>query len=194
MASGVLATLASAATKYSKMSTWEVGQSIFKGDVTGDPFTIWANRRLPYGTLSNRFDDEGLPAQRVALVKDNVLQAFTASQRYADYLALPATGSFGNCEVPAGRMPAAVLLAEPYVEVETFSWFNPNTITGEFATEIRLGYLVDKGRRTPLKGGLLVGNWLSAVADMHWSAETAFYGNYLGPTTGRFNRLKVAGA
>jgi predicted Zn-dependent protease len=194
LAGGVLPTLASAASKYAKLSAWEVGQPIFKRPAAGDAFSAWANRCLPYGVLSNRFDDEGLPAQRVELVKDNVLQTFTASQRYADYLNVPPTGAFGNAEVPPGRMPASALLAEPYVEVETFSWFNPNTITGDFATEIRLGYRVDKGRRTPFRGGLLVGNWLEAVADMHWSAESGFFGNYLGPTTARFNKLKVAGA
>jgi hypothetical protein len=38
-----------------------------------------------------------------------------------------------------------------------------------------------------------VGNYLDALADVRWSAETAFFGNYLGPQTGRFNDLKLAG-
>jgi predicted Zn-dependent protease len=189
----VLRTLASAASKYTKASSWEIGKPVFKGDVKGDPLTLWANRRLPYGQRSNRFDDEGVPAQRVELIKDNVLTAFSASQRYGEYLDIPVTGAFGAPEVPPGKTPASALLEEPYIEVVQFSWFNPNVITGHFATEIRMGYLVENGERTPIKGGQLIGNYLEALADVRWSAETGFFGNYSGPHTARFNNLKLSG-
>lgn len=189
---GVLQTLGSAGSKYAKLSPWEIGKSVFRGEVKGDPLTVWANRRIPFGTSSNRFDGEGLPAQRVELIRENELVTFAASQRYADYLNLPATGAFGGVELPAGHIEASALLAEPYVEIIQFSWFNPDPITGDFASEIRLGYLVDNGVRKPFKGGQLIGNFLDALADVHWSAETGFFGNYLGPHTARFNHLKIA--
>ena len=190
---GVLQSLGSAAMKYSKASTWEVGQSVFRGEVTGDPLTVWANRRIPYGIASNRFDSEGLPAQRVELIHDNKLVTFAANQRYADYLKLAPTGEFGGVELPAGTWETAVLLEEPYVEIALFSWFNPDNITGDFASEIRLGYLVENGIRKPFRGGLLVGNFMDALANVRWSRETAALGHYLGPTTARFSNLKVAG-
>ena len=190
---GVLQTIGSASSKYAKVSPWEIGKSVFRSDVKGDPLTVWANRSIPFGTSSNRFDEEGIPAQRVELIRENKLVAFAASQRYADYLNLPATGAFGGVELPLGRVSASTLLAEPYVEIIQFSWFNPDTITGDFATEIRLGYLVENGIRKPFRGGQLVGNYLDALADVRWSAETGFFGNYLGPHTARFNNLKIAG-
>jgi predicted Zn-dependent protease len=186
--------LTSGSAKFSKITTWEIGQSVFRREVTGDPLTMWANRRLPYGTHANRFDEEGLPAQRIELIKNNQLLRFTASQRYADYLSLSPTGAFGDIEVVAGHIPAAELLAEPHIEIVSFSWFNPSPVTGDFASEIRLGYLVDGGRRTPFRGGMLVGNVFDALANVRWSSETGFYGDYLGPTTARFGQLKVAGA
>jgi PmbA protein len=190
---GVLRTQTSGAAKFSKISRAEIGRSIFRSDVVGDSFTLYANRQLPFGTNTSRFDDEGHPAQRIELVRDNVLVAFTANQRYADYLGIPATGAFGNIELPAGTMPAAELLVAPHVEIASFSWFNPDPITGEFACEIRLGYVVADGRRTPFKGGTLVGNVLDALANVRWSAETDFYGDYQGPTTAHFAHLQVAG-
>jgi PmbA protein len=189
----VIHTLASAAAKYSRLSSWEVGKPVFRTEVLGDPLTVWANRTLPFGIASNRFDAEGLPAQRVQLIRENELGAFTSSQRYADYLQIPATGDFGNIEIPAGTRPAAELLAEPYLEVVQFSWFNPNPITGDFATEIRFGYVVRDGKRTPFKGGQLIGNYMDALANVHWSAEMGFFGAYLGPQAARFNDLKVSG-
>jgi len=189
----IFAALGSAQSKYSQLSHWETGKSIFRSEVTGDPLTLWANRQLPFGIQSDCFDAEGLPAQRVLLIDDNVLANFAASQRYAAYLAVPATGSFGNLEIPAGQTAEADLLTGPYVEVVAFSWFNPNFITGEFATEIRLGYLVDGAQRIPFRGGLLVGNVLDALANVRWSRETGFYGYYQGPRTARFGQLMVAG-
>lgn len=190
---GVLQALGSAESKYAKLSPWEIGKSVFRGDVKGDPLTVWANRCIPFGTNSNRFDDEGLPAQRVPLIRENELVAFAASQRYADYLDLPATGAFGGVELPPGKVTASTLLTEPYVEIIQFSWFNPDSITGDFATEIRLGYLVENGMRKPFRGGQLVGNYLDALADVHWNSETGFFGNYLGPHTARFRDLKIVG-
>lgn len=189
---GVLQTLANAEAKYAKYSSWEIGKSIFRDEVKGDPLTVWANRCIPYGIYSNRFDEEGIPAQRVELIRDNELVAFSASQRYADYLGLPATGEFGGVEVAAGQTQASSLLEEPYVEIIQFSWFNPDPITGDFSSEIRFGYLVQNGVRKPFRGGQLVGNFLQALADVRWSTETGMFGNYLGPHTARFNNLKIS--
>ena len=113
------------------------------------------------------------------LIKENKLVTFQASQRYGEYLGILATGAFGGVELPAGRRDTSSLLEEPYVEVIRFSWFNPDGITGDFATEIRLGYLVDNGVRTPFKGGLLIGNYMDALADVRWSVETGSFGTYL---------------
>lgn len=188
---GVLHVLGSAESKYAKITSWEIGKPVFRSEVTGDPLTLWANRCIPFGTYSSRFDAEGLPAQRLELIRNNELVSFAASQRYADYLNVPATGAFGGVEVAPGSSAASVLLTEPYVEVIQFSWFNPDLITGDFATEIRFGYLVENGVRKPFRGGQLVGNYLDALANVRWSEETAMLGNYLGPHTARFNDLKI---
>ena len=189
---GVIQTRASAASKYSGISQWEPGKSVFRTEVQGDPLSVWANRTVPFGTASNRFDAEGLPARRVEVIRENDLVSLVASQRYADYLNVPATGDFGNIELPPGSTPAAALLTEPYVEVVQFSWFFPNAITGDFATEIRFGYLVQNGIRKPFRGGQLIGNYMDALANVRWSAETGLFGAYLGPELARFNALKVA--
>jgi PmbA protein len=179
--------------KYSSETPWKEGESIFRGEVSGDPFTVWANRQLSYGVPSSAFDDEGIPAQRIALIENNNLKCFIADQRFAHYLDQKPSGAFGSVELPAGSRSDKELQEGMYVEIAEFSWFNPNPITGDFASEIRLGYRVENGERVPFKGGLLVGNLLDALADVHWSKETGFYGNYLGPRGARFNSLQVAG-
>lgn len=188
--SGVFETMASGRARFGKISDWEIGKLILRREVQGDPLNLWATRLLPFGTHAGRFDSEGIPGQRVALIQENRLAAFSAGQRYATYLEVPATGAFGDIELPPGSSPAASLVSDPHVEVAQWSWFSPNPTTGDFAAEIRLGYIVD-GTRRPFTGGLLVGNVLDALADVRWSSETDFYGDFQGPTTGRFASLKV---
>jgi len=189
----VIQTLSSGAMKYSGETPWDIGKSIFRGEVKGDDFQMWANRLLPYGIPSSAFDKEGIPGQRIALIQDNKLASFVSDQRFADYLKMKPSGDFGSVEVPAGKVPQTELQSGSYIEIAEYSWFNPNPVTGDFACEIRLGYNVKEGKRKPFKGGMLVGNLLDALADMRWSKETGFYGNYLGPKAALFNNLKVVG-
>jgi predicted Zn-dependent protease len=190
---GPIQFLGSAANRYAQLTSWEIDKSVLRREGAGDPFTVYASRILPYGIRSSRMDSEGIPGQRVLLVADSVLKAFSAGQRYAEYLALPATGEFGDLEVPPGSTASAELLEGPHIEVAAFSWFNPDSVTGDFATEIRLGYLVENGNRTPFRGGMLIGNFLDALGDARWSRETGFYSEYRGPTAVRLTGLKVAG-
>jgi predicted Zn-dependent protease len=189
--SGPIQTLASGRSRFSKLSHWEPGASVFRGEVAGDPLTVWATRLIPYAEHASRFDDEGLPGQRVLLIEKNIFRTYSAGQRYANYLSVPATGAFGDIEIPAGSTPAADLLGESHVEVVSWSWFSPNPTVGDFAAEVRLGYVVENGQRRPFSGGLLVGNLFDALANVRWSAETGFFGDYLGPTTARFASLQV---
>lgn len=193
LSGSLIQTLSAGEMKYSGETPWKIGKSIFNGDVKGDSFNIWANRQLPYGMHSNAFDAEGIPAQRIALIQENKLEAYITDQRFASYLDIPATGEFGNLELKPGKTSTEELTREPHIEIAEFSWFNPNPVTGDFACEIRLGYVVDGKDRKPFKGGLLLGNLLDALADVTWSSETGFSSNYLGPSAARFNNLQIAG-
>lgn len=187
---GTIQTLASAQARFAKISRWEVGKRALP-EGSGEPLTLFATRLLPYGVHAGRFDHEGLPGRRLELIRDNVLQAYSASQRYATYLGVPATGAFGDIEIPAGRTATAALLEGRHIEIVSWSWFSPEPTTGDFASEIRLGYLVEGDRRRPFTGGLLVGNLLQALSDAHWGSEVGFFGDYRGPTTARIDSLQI---
>jgi predicted Zn-dependent protease len=189
--SGTIATLTSGQARFSRLSHWEPGATVFRGEVQGDPLTMWATRLIPYGDHAGRFDREGLPGQRTLVIDKNVFRTYCASQRYATYLSVPATGATADLEIPPGATPEAELLAGPHVEIAAWSWFSPNPTTGDFASEIRLGYVVDGTDRRPFVGGLLVGNLLNALANVRWSSETGFFGSYQGPATARFGSLQV---
>ncbi len=186
----------SAQARYQKMTSWQPGQSIFKEAPVGEPFTFFSNALLPYGVRSRAVEDDGLPAQRLLVVKDGILEHLWGPSRYAEYLQLPATGAFGNMEIGGGSQSYDALLSEPgpLYHIVSFSAMSPDPITGDFVGEIRLGYELRSGQRRPVRGGSISGNLLSALAAARWSSETAFLGSYHGPRAAYFPQITVAGA
>jgi PmbA protein len=181
---------------YAHLSRFEIGEPVFLGRPhTGDPFTLRSNARRPFSVLSYRFDADGLPAQDVLLIEDGVLRSRTATQRYAQYLGIPATGHPGLAEIEPGPSPMADLLrGEPSVyQVVAFSASNVDDLTGNIGMEIRLGYEIGPNGTQPIKGGSVTGNLFEAMADARFSSETAQFPSFAGPRAIRFESLQVAG-
>jgi PmbA protein len=186
----------SAQLKYQRMSTWESGKSIFTQEPSGDAFTLYSNALLPFATRSATFDDEGLPGQRALIVEKGVLSRFWATERYAEYLQIPATGRFGNMEIAAGSSAFDSLFdgEGPLYHIVAFSAMSPDPITGDFVGEIRLGYEIRNGQSLPIKGGSISGNLFDVLAAAQLSQDVVFLGDYLGPRGMRFDKVTVAGA
>jgi len=96
--------------------------------------------------------------------------------------------------VPAGSAKTADLLdSSKVVVVRAFSDFRADDASGDFASEIRLGEVRENGKVAQFKGGLLIGNWFTALANVRLSAETTALDGYYGPAAIRIGSLKVAG-
>jgi predicted Zn-dependent protease len=191
----------SARAVHDKMSRYEKDKPV-AGDreVTGDRLTVLSDPLLQYGLSSNRhsaFDSS--PARKVNLVRDGRFCDLVGSRRYFDYLGLldqgtPPSGPFGNAVVPAGASAADRLIGtDRVVVVHAFSDFRADPASGDFASEIRLGEVREGGKAAPFKGGLLIGNWFDAMADVRFSQETTVMDDYHGPAVVRFGSLQVAG-
>jgi PmbA protein len=193
---GAILTQAGAGAAYAGLSRWELGEPVFLGrEPTGDPLTVRSNARRPFGVLAYEFDEDGLPAQDLAVIEDGILRARPATQRYAHYLGLPATGRPGVPEIAPGPTPFADLLAGdgPVIHVVAFSSTNVEELTGNFGMEIRVGYEVGPGGTVPLKGGSVTGNLFEALAAARFSAEKGEDAGYAGPRAIRFEGLQVTG-
>ncbi len=187
----------SARAAYEHLSRFEVGGSIHgEVDPTGDRLTMHANARRPFNVSSYRWDSDGLPAQDLLVIEDGVLRARPASLRYAQYLAIPATGRPGAAEISPGPASRAALLDGdgPVLEVLDFSSPNVEPVSGDFGMEIRIGYEHGPEGRRPITGGSVTGNLFEAMAHARFSSETTEFAQYAGPTAIRFESLQVAGA
>jgi len=186
---------ASGDSVYQKSSRFEIGKPLPIEGASGEPLTVISNALAPYGLSSYAFDGSGVAGQRIEIVKDNVFTRPWASKQFADYLKTSPTGGFANWEVPAGKTPFADLTAGdgPVLYVRSFSWLTPDQGRGNFGSEIRVGYLYDKGKRTPVKGGTVSGSVFKALGTARYAKEVVFRGDYMGPSAVRFEGLTVAG-
>lgn len=191
----------SARSVYEKMSRYKKDESV-NGElpVTGDAVTVFSDPLVPFGPNSQIVTQgDATPVRRVALLRNGRYDELLGGLRYYDYLGLPAqgvkpSGAPGNTVVPAGKTKTADLLdAGKVVVVRAFSDFRADDASGDFASEIRLGEIRENGKVTLFKGGLLIGNWFTALTDIRLSAETTALDGYYGPAAIRVGSLQVAG-
>lgn len=180
---------------YRQVFATQPGDSIFgERTVTGDPLDLTSDGTLPFGLTSAPIDAEGLPARRVPVLQGGRVENLLATKRYADYLGIPATGAVTNIVVGPGSAPARELLRGPVYHLISFADLHANPLTGEFVSEIRLGYEIGAdGSVRPVKGGSVAGNVFDAFANCRMSSETCKIGHYCGPRAIRFEELVIAG-
>lgn len=180
--------------KYNKVLDIEIGDTVIeqKGE---DNITIHSNPLLKNNIGSTPFDSEGVASKRVTLIEKGKLKSILASKQYADYLNIETSGTFGVTELEAGATPYEELLKDEdtVVEIVTFSSFVPDTLSGEFSAEIRLGYIIKNGVKKPFKGGLFSGNVLEILKHITLSKEVIEEAEYLGPKAIKFEKSEIIG-
>ena len=185
----------SAAALYEKSSRFEVGKPLPIETKGGEKLTVVSNATLPFGLSSYTFDFAGVPGRRVEIVKDGTFVQPWSTKQFADYLQATPTGGFANWEVPAGGTPLAELTnGDRVLYVRSFSWLTPDAARGNFSSEIRVGYLYEKGVRKPVKGGTVSGNVFAALGTARFAKDVVFRGDWFGPAAVRLEGLTIAGA
>jgi predicted Zn-dependent protease len=166
--------------------------------LAGDPVTIFSDPLVAFGPDS-RIEGDAVPTRRTCLLKDGCYDEVIGGLRYYHYLGLleqgeKPSGPMGNTVVSAGSHRTAELLGPGRtIVVRSFSDFRADPASGDFASEIRLGEIREDGSDKPFKGGLLIGNWFDALADIKLSRETVAQDGYYGPATIRVGSLQIAG-
>jgi glycosyltransferase involved in cell wall biosynthesis len=79
------------------------------------------------------------------------------------------------------------------IEIVTFASFSPDMISGDFSAEIRLGYIIENGIKTPFKGGLFTGNIFEISKEINLSNEKIETAGYIGPKQIKFFNANIIG-
>lgn len=66
-------------------------------------------------------------------------------------------------------------------------------MSGHFGGEIRLAYLVEDGKITPVTGGSVNGNLIEAQQNVVFSQDRYVSAGYEGPYAAKFENVSVAG-
>ena len=142
---------------------------------------------------SNPYSSEGIPMKDLTLLKEGELKAIHGNARFAYYLGVEPTGIYSAVKLDNGTKTLEEMKKEPYLYVVSFSDFSMDSLSGYFGGEIRLAYLFDGEKVTPVTGGSVSGNLLELQKDMAFSTERYKYKDYDGPFAVEFHGVAVAG-
>ena len=171
---------ASAASVYAQYSTWK------RGEDAGERLDLTLQSSVPYS-------DEGIPMKDMHLIQDGKLLGYHGPAQFCRYLRVPPTGEYQRLVCANGTVPLETLKGGACLWVVTFSAFQTNAMSGHFGGEIRLAYLIEDGRVTPVTGGSVSGNILEAQKDLRFSTERYTSARYDGPYAVRLKNASVAG-
>jgi len=190
---GYYLTQGAAESMYNEISRFKVGDSLQGRDVRGDRLSIRGEPYLEGSTASAPWDGDGFALQSTALIEDGVLRRAWGPVRFCHYLGVPPTGGLANLVVRPGSRSLEEMRGDARLEVVAFSDFHSDPITGDFGGEIRLGYLIEAGRRRPVTGGSLSGNVKEVHGELYLSRELQQLNGFQGPQAVELFGVAVTG-
>lgn len=178
---------------YDNISTAKPGESIQGQDIKGDRLNIKLDPTVANSTESRPYDDDGHPLKTVEIFKNGILNQYWGSVQNSYYLGSKPTGTIDNIVIEGGSKSIDEMKSEAYLELAAFSHFQMNSMTGDFAGEIRLGWYYDGKTRIPVTGGSISGNIREVQENMYLSKELQQDNNFIGPKTIQLYNVAVVG-
>ena len=175
-----------ASAVYAHYSTWKQGEDA-QGETVGERLSLTLRATNPYSM-------EGIPMADLPLLEGGTLKAYHGPNRFCRYLGVNPTGLYEKFSCSNGTMPFEKLKKGPVLWAVTFSDFQMDSMSGHFGGEIRLAYLVEDGKVTPVTGGSVNGSILEAQRDLTFSTERYLTAQYDGPYAVRLKSVSIAGA
>lgn len=172
---------------FSKYSSWKLGDDV-QNAAEGSALDLTLLASAPYS-------GEGIPMKDLPLLRGGKLGAIHGPAQFCRYLGVAPTGAYEKlrCE-NKGTESFAEMKQRPCLWAVTFSDFQLDEMSGHFGGEIRLAYLIEDGKLTPVTGGSINGSILDAQKTMVLSTDRFTTASYEGPYAARFADVSVAGA
>ena len=174
---------------YRGMSDWKIGDT-----VGPENLTIRAVKTLPNSSWNTPYDTEGAPIRDLTLIDGGKAAAYWGRRQFSQYMKLDSSFDVYNFAVSGGTENEAELRTGDYLEVVEFSDFQVDEITGDIAGEIRLAYLHQGGKVTPVSGGSVSGSMPELAKTMRFSKESRQYNCHLIPSVTRLQGVTITGA
>ena len=173
---------------YRGMSDWKIGDM-----VAPENLTMCSVRSLPNSSRNVAYDEEGAPIRDLTLIDHGKAVSYMGGRQFSQYLGMESSFIPSNIEVIGGTESEADLRTGDFLEVVEFSDFQVDSITGDIAGEIRLAYLHQGGKVTPVCGGSVSGSFPELLKTMRFSKESRQYNTMLIPSVTRLQGVTVTG-
>ena len=174
---------------YRGISDWKPGDI-----VAPENLILKAVKFLPNSSRNAAFDAEGAPIRDLDLITGGRAAHYWGSRQFSQYLKVDDSFIASNFTVSGGTESEADLRMGDYLEVVEFSDFQCDSVTGDIAGEIRLAYLHQNGKVTPVSGGSVSGSMAEMAGTMRFSKELRQYNSLLIPSVTRLKDVTVTGA
>ena len=177
------------AAVYRGISDWKPGDT-----VGPENLTVQAVKFLPNSSKNAAYDPEGAPIRDLTLISGGKAESYWGGRQFSRYLDLEDSFRASNFAVSGGAEPESALRTGDYLEVVEFSDFQCDYITGDIAGEIRLAYLHQGGKVTPVSGGSVSGSMAEMAKSFRFSKELRQYDCLLIPSVTRLCGVTITGA
>ena len=170
------------AAVYSHANLHKLGDDLQPGG-DGDKLTLTLKGILPGCERSTYFDADGLALRDTCLIRNGVVESYYGSSRFGQYLGIQEpSGDLPDClSVAPGTLREAEIKSAPYLECASLSGLQVDLYNDYIGGEIRLAYLWDGQKKTPVTGISMSGKLSEALASLRLSEKTTVEGAYEGP-------------
>ncbi|MBQ9324402.1 MAG: TldD/PmbA family protein [Clostridia bacterium] len=173
-------------------SDWKIGQRVCEqGD--GDPVTIQAVGVLPGSSVGGLLDPEGALTCDMPVITDSIAAHYHGSRQFRCYAEMTDGYLAQNFVVSGGHRTDDEIRNGDYLEIVEFSDFQVDTITGDIAGEIRLGYLHKGSTVSVVTGGSVSGSMRTLARDMRMSLRQVQYDCLRIPALTRLHGVTITG-
>ena len=181
-----------ASSLFNKSSPFEPGQDA-QASAKGDKISFAMVDTLPASCANAPIDEDGVLLKPIHVFKNGVFAQVWGDARHCQYLGVPITGNLKNMDVACGKHSVEDLERGTLLEVLDFSAFVVDNSSGDFGGEIRLGYLIKDGVKTPVSGGSVNGNLIELQDRIELSKDRQDLDRFSGPLKVRIANVTVSG-
>lgn len=165
---------------YSHANLHKEGDDLQAGE--GDKINLTMRGVIEGSENSAYFDGDGAKLTDTVIIKDGIVCGSYGSYRFGQYLGVKEpSGNLGCIELGAGTLTDEEIEKEPYLDVVSMSGIQVDLYNDYIGGEIRLAYLHENGKVTPITGISMSAKLSEALTDLRLSEKTDVSRNYKGP-------------
>ncbi|MBE6935843.1 MAG: hypothetical protein E7458_05005 [Ruminococcaceae bacterium] len=187
---GEIAYQANYAGIYAHATLFGKGDCIQK-EPQGDRITLRMMGELAGNIASAKFDSDGMTLRDTSIVEDGQLVAYYGANRYGQYLQEEPTGALHCMQVSPGTAEAAVFEEGTVLDILSMSGLQVDFYSDYIGGEIRLAYLRENGRVTPVTGISVSGKLSEVLNSVRFSKEIDTHDQYTGPAKALLTGMKI---